>query len=103
MIKSVSVGAGQAIPQQPALCTDGAPASGSALGLDTPDRAARLDDADRAGHAGAVVGAVPVRVLGVGQVLLVVVLSEVKLRGRADLRADRAVTGVGQPLLVRGR
>jgi hypothetical protein len=40
-------------------------ARGSAVGA---------DDADRAGHAGAVVGTVPVRVLGVRQVLLVVVL-----------------------------
>ena len=51
------------------------PVSGeSALGLDGLGRAARLHHADGAGHPGAVVRAVPVWVLALGQVLLVVAI-----------------------------
>src|ERR1700733_11716895 len=47
-------------------------------------RGARLDQADRARDASAVVRAVPVRVLRVGEVLLVVALGEVEVRRRDD-------------------
>src|SRR5215472_13564837 len=57
-------------------------------------------EANRAAHARAVVRAVPVWVLV--QVLLVVVLGEVELASRLDLRADLAVPRLGQPLLVGG-
>src|SRR5215469_667953 len=58
-------------------------------------------DTDRAGHARAVVWAVTIGVLGVGQVLLVVILGEVELRRRDDLGRDRAVASLSQPLLIR--
>src|ERR1700730_15431018 len=47
--------------------------NGSFAGDGIRDSAVSPDNADRAGHAGAVVGAVAVRVLGVAQVLLVVI------------------------------
>src|SRR5262252_9322550 len=59
------------------------------------------DEADRAAHAGAVVGAVAVRHLV--QVLLVVVLGEVELGRRNDLGRDLAVPVLGQLLAVFGR
>src|SRR5215831_16527470 len=58
-------------------------------------------DADRAAHAGAVVGTVAVRHLV--QVLLVVVLGEVELTRRDDICRDRAVAVLGQLLAVLGR
>src|SRR6516162_6379473 len=57
--------------------------------------------ADRAAHAGAVVGAVAVRDLV--QVLLVVVLGEVELAGRDDLGRDLTVAVLGELLAVLGR
>src|SRR5215472_18349592 len=59
------------------------------------------EDADGAAHARGVVGAVAVRHLV--QVLLVVVLGEVEVAGRYDLRRDRAVARLGELLAVRGR
>src|SRR2546430_1251879 len=58
--------------------------AGSACGASHPDRA---------GQAVGAVIAVPVRVLGVGQVLLVVVLGVVVRVQLADLRGDRTVPG----------
>src|SRR5580692_6040299 len=57
-------------------------------------------NANRAAHAGAVVGAVAVRHLV--QVLLVVVLGEVELAGRNDLGRDLAVAVLRQLLAVLG-
>jgi predicted RNase H-like HicB family nuclease len=54
------------------------PVRASALGLDGLCGAAGLHDADGAGHPGAVVRAVPVRVLRVRQVLLVAALTAVE-------------------------
>src|SRR4051794_4062653 len=50
---------------------------------------------DRAGHAGAAEAAISGRILG--QVLLVIVLGEIKLTRRGDLRGDRT-----QPLCCQG-
>src|SRR5580700_255125 len=80
----------------------GCPSSRLLLPPHALNRAARGDHADRAGHAGAVVRAVPVRVLGVRQVLLVVVLSEVEVRRGHDLRCDLPVPSVREPLLIAG-
>src|SRR5580704_958394 len=74
----------------------------SLLASHTLDRAASGDHANRAGHAGPVIGAVAVRVLGVAQVLLVVVLGEVELARGHDLGGDVSVAGLRQPLLVAG-
>src|SRR5689334_478108 len=59
--------------------------------------ASETADTDRAAHAGAAEAAVTARVLR--QVLLVVVLGEVELRRRPDLRGDLAVARRGEPLL----
>ncbi len=48
------------------------------------------------------IGAVPVRVLGVAEVLLVIVLGEVELARGHDLRGDLAIPSLGQALLVAG-
>src|SRR5262249_22118115 len=53
----------------------------------------------RAGHAGPVVRAVPVRVLVVRKILLVVVLSEVELGRGLDLSGDLAVARLAELLL----
>src|SRR5262249_51251946 len=59
-----------------------------------------LHDTDRAGHPSAMVRAVSIRVLGIRQVLLVVVLGEVELGRLADLGRDLAIAGPRQLLLV---
>src|SRR5258708_33081854 len=59
-------------------------------------------DTDRAAYARPVIGAVAIRVLGIGQVLLVIALGKVKLRGLHDLRADCPVAGLRELLLVGG-
>src|SRR5215470_10756937 len=68
-----------------------------------PGSAVSLRHAYRAGHASAVVGAVPVGVLVVRKVLLVVVLGEIELRGRYYLGCDLPETRLAQLLLIGGQ
>src|SRR5207244_5734297 len=64
---------------------------GSSSHLENPGSAGGTGDADRAGQTVGAVVAVPVRVLRVGQVLLVVVLGVVVPVQPADLGRDRPV------------